>query len=174
MFHRFIAVFLIVVVAISVNPTPSAAALATSPECQEGFERIAQLVRQERRRGVTPEWLGEINGLVPFLIDCVSADPEGDQVGTERWGPLASSFFRVEDLPRVLCLMGHESKGNPSAVNPTSGAAGLMQVMPFWAPRFGYDSDDLLDPMVNLEVASWILDHQGWTAWSPYNRGLCR
>ena len=67
-----------------------------------------------------------------------------------------------------------ESAGDPSARNPTSGASGLMQVMPFWAAHFGHDTNDFFDPWINLEVAAQIRDQQGWGAWSPYVRGSCR
>jgi soluble lytic murein transglycosylase-like protein len=49
-----------------------------------------------------------------------------------------------------------------------------MQVMPFWAGHFGYGTDALFDPQVNLEIAAWIRDQRGWNAWSPYVRGSCR
>jgi soluble lytic murein transglycosylase-like protein len=91
-----------------------------------------------------------------------------------RWAGLVAAHFAAEDRDRVLCLMGHESGGNPAAINPSSGASGLMQVMPFWADHYGYARSDLFDPAVNLRIARLIRDSQGWTAWAPYNRGLCR
>jgi soluble lytic murein transglycosylase-like protein len=94
--------------------------------------------------------------------------------GLGRWSGLVAAHFAPEDRDRVLCLMGHESGGNPTAVNPSSGASGLMQVMPFWADHYGYARSALFDPAVNLRVARLIRDSQGWTAWAPYNRGLCR
>ena len=81
--------------------------------------------------------------------------------------------FDDDDPHRVLCLMEKESGGNPDARNRSSGAAGLMQVMPGWADVFGYDVDDLFEPTVNLWIASRILEEQGWIAWTPYLRGLC-
>ena len=171
---RLISLLLLFPLVLSFAPL-SASAVSTTPECEAGFERIAQMVRSERRRGVDQEWLVEMNELLPFLVDCVSASPDGEiGAGPAQWGPLVAAYFRIEDVPRALCLMGHESRGDPRAINPTSGASGLMQVMPFWAARFGYSAADLLDPMVNLEIAAWIRDYQGWTAWSPYKRGLCR
>ena len=49
-----------------------------------------------------------------------------------------------------------------------------MQVMPGWVGVFGYSPEDLFDPVVNLWIASQIRDQQGWAAWSPYQRGVCR
>lgn len=91
----------------------------------------------------------------------------------EQWRPLATAYFGA-DTDRALCLMGHESAGDPAARNSSSDAAGLMQVMPFWASEYGVAYADLFDPDTNLRIAKGILDAQGWTAWSPYNRGLCR
>lgn len=87
----------------------------------------------------------------------------------EQWRGLVAAYF--SDVDRALCLMSHESGGNPNARNPSSGAAGLFQVMPFWWEKYG---GDRYDPETNVRVASLIYQQQGWSAWSPYNRGLCR
>lgn len=87
----------------------------------------------------------------------------------EQWRSLVSAYF--SEVDRALCIMSHESGGNPNARNPSSGAAGLFQVMPFWWEHYG---GDRYDPATNTRVAAAILAQQGWTAWSPYNRGLCR
>lgn len=94
----------------------------------------------------------------------------------ERWRSLVAAYFPAGDVDRALCLMRYESGGNPYAWNPTSKASGLMQVMySRWGPPFGLRSRTALDdPAVNLRIARFIRDAQGWTAWSPYNRGLCR
>lgn len=149
-------------------------AVAEEPgTCDHDWEEVAVLIRHERREGVTPEWLDEINELIPVLVSC-STDSDGIGSNVERWAPLVASYFRPQDVERVLCLMEFESRGDPRAVNPTSGATGLMQVMPFWARRFGHTRSDLKDPLVNLDISAWILDHHGWTSWSPYLRGSCR
>jgi hypothetical protein len=50
-----------------------------------------------------------------------------------------------------------------------------MQVMAsVWADEFDVTWDQLYEPEINLYVARQILDRQGWKAWAPYNRGLCR
>jgi soluble lytic murein transglycosylase-like protein len=93
----------------------------------------------------------------------------------EEWRPLVAGHFEPEDVDRVLCLMEHESGGNPNAANPRSSARGLMQVMAsVWADEFDVTWDQLYEPEINLYVARQILDRQGFTAWAPYNRGLCR
>lgn len=93
----------------------------------------------------------------------------------EQWRPLVAGHFDPGDVDRVLCLMEHESGGNPDAKNPNSSATGLMQVMAsVWASEYGLSASDLYEPEINLWVARKIRDTQGWTAWAPYNRGLCR
>lgn len=93
----------------------------------------------------------------------------GMGANVEQWRGLVSAYF--SDVDRALCLMSYESGGNPNAKNPSSGAAGLFQVMPFWWEHYG---GDRYDPETNVRVASLIYQQQGWNAWSPYNRGLCR
>jgi len=96
---------------------------------------------------------------------------DGDVSG---WIPLVAGHFEPEDRERILCLIGKESGGNPTAKNPSSGTRGLLQVAPFWASEYGLEVDDLYVPEINLYVGRKILDSQGWTAWAPYNRGECR
>ena len=49
-----------------------------------------------------------------------------------------------------------------------------MQIMPFWAGEYGVSYEALFDPETNIRIAKGIRDQQGWGAWSPFNRGLCR
>lgn len=106
-------------------------------------------------------------GLSGGYVDSSTTFP----AAVEQWRPLVAGHFRPGDVDTALCLMWHESKGNPSARNPRSTATGLFQVLAFWSDHFG------LDPTVpehNTYMAAQIRDLQGWAAWSPYNRGLCR
>lgn len=162
--------FLVTALAVS---TALPAAADEPAACDHDWEEVALLIRHERREGVTPEWLDEINELIPVLMAC-STDSFGPGSHVERWAPLVASYFRPEDVERVMCLMELESRGDPGAVNPTSGATGLMQVMPFWARRFGHTRSELKDPLVNLDISAWILERHGWTSWNPYLRGSCR
>lgn len=83
----------------------------------------------------------------------------------EAWRPLVADWFPASEVDKALDVMACESGGDPSAYNP-SGASGLMQVMDWWAPEFGYSPADLFDPVINLEVARSVWDLQGWAAWS--------
>jgi hypothetical protein len=169
--------------------TSVAPASADAAECALAVERLAQWMSDEERLGLTAGMLEDLQEISALFIGCAGSgltsrpEPgsgEGDMFGyvgsgfdVESWRPLTALYFDPDHLDRVLCLMTAESGGDPAARNPVSGAAGLMQVMPFWAEVFGYATDELLRPDINLWVASQILDQQGWTAWSPYQRGLC-
>lgn len=111
---------------------------------------------------------------VPSLV--VQADRGmGDGADdVEQWRPLVAGHFEPEDVETVLCLMRFESGGNPDAQNRSSGASGLMQVMPDWAPVFGVSRSDLFTPEINLYIARRLRDDGGWNHWSPYKRGECR
>ena len=163
--------------AVSLAVAPPARA-AEVPGCAIVIEQATQWLAQEGISGATPGVLARLRELGPGLIDCEEAEPTewGTGMGDdpERWRSLAAFYFAPEDVDRVICLMGSESGGNPAARNPSSGAAGLMQVMPFWAERHGYEYDLLFNPAINLWIASQIRDDQGWGAWTPYQRGECR
>jgi Transglycosylase SLT domain len=164
--------------AFLVIPAPPARATTEVPGCAVVIEQAGVWLAREGTSGATPGILAQLRELGPRLIECDDAEePEwGTGMGDdpERWRGVAAFYFAPEDVDRVICLIGFESGGNPAAVNPTSGAAGLMQVMPFWAARHDYEQDLLFNPAVNLWIASQIRDEQGWGAWTPYQRGECR
>ena len=91
--------------------------------------------------------------------------------GTEQWRTLVSTYFQPDQVDTMLCLMQHESGGNPNAQNPNSSAAGLFQIMGFWWDQYGGNP---YDPETNVALAQVIYDQQGYGAWNPYGRGLCR
>ena len=128
-------------------------------------------------RGVDTQILEELKDLTERLEVCrpgSTASHDGMGADVEVWRPLVAVYFSGPDIDRVLCLMGHESGGNPNAENPRSGAAGLMQVLPSWADVFGYEVADLFDPAVNLWISAELAEAHGWASWSPYQRGACR
>lgn len=98
-----------------------------------------------------------------------TADP------VERWRPLVALYFPEVEVDRALCIVEHESRGDPKADNPTSTARGLFQILgSLWAPHYGIDRTDLYDPAISTRLARDIWDEYGWWAWSPYKRGACR
>lgn len=91
----------------------------------------------------------------------------------EQWRSLAVAYFPGE-VELALCVVTHESGGNPNALNQKgSGARGLWQVKDWWAPSFGGTASMLYEPGFNAWVASEIRRIQGWEAWSVYNDGKC-
>lgn len=93
----------------------------------------------------------------------------------ERWRPLITAQFPDEEVDTALCIVQHESAGNPQAANPSSTASGLFQILgSLWGPRFGVSYAQLHQPDINVRIARQIWEQQGWWAWSPYQRGACR
>jgi hypothetical protein len=162
-----------VAVIILIGLLPIGMAQAQTDECEETWRRLVVWSEEEASRGLSTSGLESLHALLPRVEACTGATGAGMGAGVDRWRGLAGIYFDDRDVDRVICLMERESGGNPGARNPSSGAAGLMQVMPGWAGVFGYLEQDLFDPTVNLWIASQIRDQQGWGAWSPYLRGAC-
>lgn len=65
-----------------------------------------------------------------------------------------------------------ESELRPSALNRSSGASGLFQVMPSWRSRYGQVTgqpyyDDRFNPDANARFAAWLVHETGgWSHWS--------
>ena len=91
----------------------------------------------------------------------------------EGWRQLVSAYFRAEHVDQALRVLSCESRGDPGATNPTSGAAGLFQAMPRWYTGVGWDRPspfgpfDPYDPDSNVRFASWLFYDNGasWRAW---------
>ena len=110
-------------------------------------------------------------------------DPEVHETfvpSVERWrddvvAAIAAYGGPVSDVDLFLTIMHRESRGQPEATNPTSGAAGLMQHMPqYWDQRAisaGYAGASPYDPIANINVSAWLLYQAtggGWGHWSTY------
>lgn len=171
--HWFIAPLLALTMGlIPVIPGPIASA-----SCEITWQALAAWSEQEASLGLTTDALTELQDLILEVESCLDDRPDlfsGAGVGVDRWRDMAGVYFEADEVDRVMCLMEMESGGDPEARNRTSGASGLMQVMPSWAEVFGYEPEDLYHPVINLWIASQILEQQGWGAWTPYLRGSCR
>jgi hypothetical protein len=78
------------------------------------------------------------------------------QTGWPRseWGTLCYVIYR-------------ESRGNPTATNSSSAAAGLLQFMPQWyLGQWSFAPFDPYDPRANLRHGRLLWGEQGWTPWA--------
>lgn len=99
----------------------------------------------------------------------------------EQWRPLIAGHFEPEDVDTAMCIIHHESRGDPTADNPRSTARGLWQFLQ-WAwdwvadeldgPSYASGAPD--SPEISTYYARWLRDNIGWTAWNPYKDGRCR
>lgn len=87
----------------------------------------------------------------------------------ERWRPLVEDHFPPKEVELALCIISHESAGDPDADNPRSSATGLFQILSsLWGDHYDVTYDQLLDPDLNTRLARDIWDKSGWRAWSAY------
>lgn len=101
----------------------------------------------------------------------------------EQWRPLVAAYFDAEDVATAMCLINAETggTGDPNSHNTRSSAAGLFQFLrstwnsvPLSITGGTYDSGRVFDPEANIRAAAWLQRSDGWSQWSPYNRGQCR
>lgn len=101
--------------------------------------------------------------------------------GVEQWRALVTVYFPAGEVERALCIMDHESRGNPNAKNPRSSAAGLFQFLrstwnnvPLSVSGGSYDSGQVYQAEPNIASAAWLQERSGWWPWNPYQNGECR
>ncbi len=149
---------------------------------------------EEERQPPRPVTVTEVPreaSLLPWPEGCWSPDGEGrclDPAGTEpaahenawkpeieaappTWKDLVRLYFRPGDVARALRVVRCESGGNPSAVNSSSGAAGLFQHLPrYWKARAanaGFPGSSPLDAEANIAASAWLVYHGGgWSHWA--------
>lgn len=94
----------------------------------------------------------------------------------EQWRSLVTQYFPTSRVEEALRIIGCESNGDPDAVNPYSGAAGLFQFLPStWAttaPNAGWAGYSVFHGEANISSAAWLanryqeLGYYYWTPWS--------
>lgn len=83
------------------------------------------------------------------------------QIIQQAFAPLGSGA--VTWAERVAMC---ESGDNPNAVNRSSGAAGLFQIMPSTWAGTPYASQSEFDAVANARAAAWIYGRRGGSAWT--------
>lgn len=96
----------------------------------------------------------------------------------ERWRPLVSDHFPDERVDEALAVVDCESRGDPNAYNPYSGASGLFQFLPStWAtvsPRAGYGGASVFEPEANIATAAWLTEYYESRGSNPWSAWVCR
>jgi hypothetical protein len=93
-----------------------------------------------------------------------------------EWKPLVEQHFAPGLVLDALVIIQCESRGDPEAVNPYSGAAGLFQFLPgTWAVasvQAGVGDRSFLDGEANINAATWLAEYyrsrvgEAWRPWS--------
>ena len=94
----------------------------------------------------------------------------------ERWRSLVGQYFPTNMVDDALAVIYCESRGNPDAYNPYSGASGLFQFIPgTWAVasvKAGFSGASAFEPEPNVASAWWLVSYYqsrgkpSWAAWS--------
>jgi hypothetical protein len=82
----------------------------------------------------------------------------------DRFAPLGSDTTGV-----ALCVAEAESRYDPLAVNPSTGAAGVFQFLPStWeslSELAGWGGASVFEARANVAVAAWTVARYGWHPW---------
>jgi septal ring factor EnvC (AmiA/AmiB activator) len=94
----------------------------------------------------------------------------------EQWRGLVQSYFPSNRVEEALRIIDCESNGDPDALNPYSGAAGLFQFLSStWqstSPPAGFGGASVFDPEANIGSAAWLANRYeqlGYYYWHPWN-----
>ena len=122
------------------------------------------------RRGASCATVAIAGGLdLPVTYDDLVPDPI---TRLDDLRPLVAAFFEPRHVDLALRVIRCESRGNPTAKNPTSSASGLFQHLgSLWdgrAAKAGWEGADVFDPVANVAVAAWLVyEGGGWSHWYP-------
>ncbi len=72
----------------------------------------------------------------------------------------------------AMCVAQRESKFDPNAYNPNSGASGVFQFIPStwaWASEAaGYGGKSPFKAKANVGTAAWVVANYGWAPWGGH------
>ena len=96
--------------------------------------------------------------------------------GAGQWRPIVERFFRGPLVEDAIWVMHCESRGNPDATNPTTGAAGLYQFLAgtwtYASAGAGFAGASRYDPEANIASAAWLAHRdqdRGSSPWVPWS-----
>jgi hypothetical protein len=90
----------------------------------------------------------------------------------EQWRALVGAYWPADLVDDALSVIACESNGDPSAVNPSSGATGLFQFLPStWdsaSEQAGWSGAFATDPEANIATAYWLYSQysEPWQQWN--------
>ena len=103
---------------------------------------------------------------------------EGGPRDVEEWRSLVEQFFAADLVEGALTVMQCESRGDPLAYNPVSGASGLFQFIPStweWAaPNAGFPGASPFEPAANVGAAGWLVQRSIDQGKNPWSHWSCR
>jgi len=158
--------------------------LPATPEQRSYLSAV--LAEHEDMLNQHPGWDGDYLSAPKPQVHTAAAKPKPKphsySGGVEQWRPLVETYFAPHLVATAMCIMDAESRGDPTAKNPRSTAAGLFQflkstwdkVVPSSITGGSYSSGQVYDPEANVRAAAWLQAAAGWTQWSPYKHGACR
>lgn len=176
--HRVLAA----VLAVSLFPLPALA--HTDTELAEWQTRWIERAHDGMTSQLLEEWqdmrerhpcqLAQVCRRATVRPLRVSASPSGVYRGmgsnVEQWRPLTAQYWPASLVDHALCIIQHESGGNPSAKNPNSSASGLMQHLArYWPERSsaaGWGGSSIWNPEANIAVGAWLYTQGGWGHWT--------
>jgi hypothetical protein len=113
---------------------------------------------------------------VTTTTDAGGSEDSDFPAAVERWRGEVSRFFPASRVNEALAIVQCESRGDPDAYNPYSGASGLFQFLPStWAataPKAGFEGAEPFNAVANIGTAAWLgqryedLGQGFWTPWS--------
>jgi peptidoglycan hydrolase CwlO-like protein len=121
---------------------------------------------------------GNVGGGTTTTTPTAPTPRPGIMAAVERWRPIVAAHFPADLVEDALYIIQCESNGDPEAVNPYSGAAGLFQFLPgTWAVasvNAGVPDASVLDPEPNIQAAAWLAGYYQANGRSPWSGWACR
>lgn len=158
---------------IALDAVQTAQAAEAERQRQEEEERRRQ---EEAARAATTTTVAAATEDTQSTAEVETWPPIPISSRTMSWRPTLEIHLDAALVLDALVIMECESHGNPDAVNPYSGAAGLFQFLPgTWAVasvRAGVGDRSVFDGEANIVAASWLAGYyksRGYDPWRPWS-----